>query len=310
MKKVLTIAVVILLLLVAGVYLLIPRQITDTHYVKFKSTPGAAERFLAQKDKWKAWWPGTVNADGSFSYNEYTYLQSVPPLPNMVNIDMSNKSDSVSGRITILPLSKDSVGLAWESITNTSNNPFQKIRVYNNTRGFNSQIRQVLDSFRLFLEKTENVYGLTVTQEKVTDTLLVTTKKISDKSPTTEEAYQLIGQLRNYVDAQGAQAVNPPMLYVSYTEDNRIQTMVAIPVNKVLPGTPSIVFKRMVPGKILVTEIKGGPYTVKQAFAQLELYAEDNKKVAPAIPFEMLMTDRIQEKDTTKWVTRIYYPTL
>jgi hypothetical protein len=64
----------------------------------------------------------------------------------------------------------------------------------------------------------------------------------------------------------------------------------------------------MIPGKILVTEVKGGNYTTGEALKQLDIYLDDNHLSSPAIPFESLVTDRSQETDTAKWVTKIYYP--
>jgi hypothetical protein len=40
----------------------------------------------------------------------------------------------------------------------------------------------------------------------------------------------------------------------------------------------------------------------------MQQYFADYKRVAMAIPFEYLVTDRETETDTTKWVTRIYAP--
>ena len=84
--------------------------------------------------------------------------------------------------------------------------------------------------------------------------------------------------------------------------------MVAIPVSKSIPTNNNFLFKRMVPGKILVTEVKGGTYTTGEALKQLEIYRSDNHLRSPAIPFESLVTDRSREPDTSKWVTKIYYP--
>ena len=63
-------------------------------------------------------------------------------------------------------------------------------------------------------------------------------------------------------------------------------------------------------GNILITEVKGGPEEIKKAYRQVELYISDFQRVAPAIPFESLVTDRRAEKDSTKWITRIYYPVM
>ena len=63
-------------------------------------------------------------------------------------------------------------------------------------------------------------------------------------------------------------------------------------------------------GNVLVTEIKGGTYTIKKSFDQLENYLTDAKRTSPAIPYEMMITDRSKETDTAKWVTRLYYPVM
>ena len=84
--------------------------------------------------------------------------------------------------------------------------------------------------------------------------------------------------------------------------------MVAIPINKVIPENEKFVSKRMVPGKILVAQVRGGTYTTAAALRKLEIYMDDNRLSSPAIPFESLLTNRIEEPDTTKWITKIYYP--
>jgi hypothetical protein len=97
------------------------------------------------------------------------------------------------------------------------------------------------------------------------------------------------------------------MLHIT-SDSGYFETMVAIPVNKVVPPKDNFLFKRMVPGKILVTEVTGGRYTTAHALKQLENYLEDNELQSPAIPFESLVTDRSRQPDTSKWVTKIYYP--
>ena len=64
----------------------------------------------------------------------------------------------------------------------------------------------------------------------------------------------------------------------------------------------------MLPGTALTTEVKGGPAAIRTAFLQLENYITDYQREAPLIPFESLVTDRLHEKDTSRWITRIYYP--
>jgi hypothetical protein len=66
----------------------------------------------------------------------------------------------------------------------------------------------------------------------------------------------------------------------------------------------------MVLGNILVAEVKGGVYTAEKAIEVLSVYANDKKRISPAIPYQSLVTDRMQVSDTSKWITRLFYPVI
>jgi hypothetical protein len=113
--------------------------------------------------------------------------------------------------------------------------------------------------------------------------------------------------LKEYISINGAKETNSPMLNVIRDSSNFI-TMIAIPLNKSIPENGKFIFKRMVPGNILVTEVTGGNFTITEALQQMKIYINDNHLQSPAIPFESLVTDRSKEPDSSKWITRIYYP--
>lgn len=168
----------------------------------------------------------------------------------------------------------------------------------------------IFNSLQSFLGKNENIYGFAINRTTVTDTLLMTTKVNLIHYPSTTEVYNLITRLKQYIFRQGAKETNYPMLHILKTDSNRYQTMVAIPVDTVIENNENFVFKRMVPGNILVAEVKGGSHKIENAFAEMETYVKDHALTPPAIPFELLITNRMNEPDTVKWITRIYYPIL
>ena len=54
---------------------------------------------------------------------------------------------------------------------------------------------------------------------------------------------------------------------------------------------------------------KGGISTVNEALNQMQLlFSGLRYKTSMAIPFQYIITDRITEPDTTKWITKIYAP--
>jgi hypothetical protein len=57
-----------------------------------------------------------------------------------------------------------------------------------------------------------------------------------------------------------------------------------------------------------MAEVKGGLFSVINGEEELTYYLSDYKKNSPAIPFQSLVTNRLLEIDTSKWVTKLYYP--
>jgi hypothetical protein len=102
-----------------------------------------------------------------------------------------------------------------------------------------------------------------------------------------------------------------PMLNVHTTDSINYLTRVAIPIDKRLPSVKNIEHKWMMGGgKILVAEVRGGPSSINNALRQMENYIHDYGRTVPAIPFQSLVTDRLNLPDTTKWITKIYYPVM
>ncbi len=83
--------------------------------------------------------------------------------------------------------------------------------------------------------------------------------------------------------------------------------MVGIPVNK-NPAGKSIVLKKMVPGKLLTGTVKGGTATINKAYLLIKRYITDRNLEEAALPFEVPITNRCAQRDTTKWITKICYP--
>ena len=121
----------------------------------------------------------------------------------------------------------------------------------------------------------------------------------------------MLDKLKNYSTKQGAKQSGHPMLNVYTVDSISFLVKVALPVNKKLKDEGSIKYKWMLGGgKILISDVTGETSKVDHAIKQLEYYLLDYNRVAPAIPFMSLITDRSKELDSTKWITRIYYPVM
>jgi hypothetical protein len=173
-------------------------------------------------------------------------------------------------------------------------------------------IQPVLDRLMNFASNTTNIYGYPIIRTTFTDTILAATKFSSNSYPPTDLIYNAIDQLKTRVKGEGAHEKDFPMLNVQQTDSNRFETMIAICVSKEIKNSGNIFVSRMVPMKdrFLRTEVTGGPGSIKNAHEAVRNYMEDRFLSAPAIPFEILVTDRRKEADTAKWKTIIFHPSM
>jgi effector-binding domain-containing protein len=310
MKKWAVGIVVLLTLSVIFLYVLIPRAINISHSTIINCTFNGAVRNIASKDNWHKWWPAShTETTDTFSYNKFSYHLGRTYIDN-IEVLIKGSDTSINSRITVIPAALDSVYLKWQCSLNTSSNPIVKIRDYLAARQLEENMEEILAELKSFLDKKENIYGINIQRAKVQDTVLMAKKVVFSAYPATKDVYGLIQDVKNYIQQQGGKETGYPMLNVQQVDSTHIETMVAIPINRELHNSNNFSFKRMVPGKILVAEVKGGEQRVREAVASLQNYVDDYKLKSPAIPFESLVTDRTKETDTSKWITKLYYPIL
>lgn len=315
MKKWFIILSLLLICVIAGIYIFIPDKLEISETASLDISSSLTYRTLSEEGKWTRWWPGEPSAENAMAnsqpvhfFHNGTRYTIVHKSINVVEIELLMKSDTISSTLLVIPLKKDSTVLFWRCALSSGSGPFAKVTRYQQAKKIKESFDLILDSVKSFLLKPQNRYNIFIDRNRVTDTLLVTNKIILDHYPSPGEVYSLVGNVKKYVSQNNAKETNYPMLHVMKTDSSQFKVMVAIPVNKALKDSETNVFKRMVPGNILVTTVTGGRHTIEKAFAELELYISDNKLTPPAIPFESLVTDRLNEPDTSKWVTRIYYP--
>lgn len=311
MKRWLLLVLVLIALLFISVYIFFPKEVTSSKIEKINCSINSVNRFILVKDNWPRWWPGTMSNDvssnkKSFNYKGINYSISAERY-NSIIVKATSNGLSAEGTILFVPLNLNTVQAEWVYSLKTNSNPLSRIHLYNETRKINKNEEDILQNMKAFLEDPEKVYGLKIGQEIVKDTILVTTKFSASEFPSTSKIYGIIDDLKSYISNNNAVETNFPMLHV-WQDSGLFHTTIAIPVDKQISGNSIYSTKRMVPGKILVAAVKGGPFTAGDAIRRLGIFMTDNQMSSPAIPFESLITNRMKEPDTSKWITKIYYP--
>ena len=265
----------------------------------------AASRHISNQAQWSSWWPGETPL--KYEGKLYTINQLAFDATNVI---ISDITDSISGLMKLYSLSTDTISIQWEFKKNASSNPIQRVKDYFFVKRTSQQFNQVITAMKEFMDSPRNLYGFEVQETTVPDTLMMAIKTVIDHYPNTDDVYKLVERLRDYIKRSQAVETNQPMLNILKIDSARYQYMVAIPVNKALPGEGEIEFKRMIPGNILVSEIRGGEATIDCAFKSFDNFITDYRRKSPAIPFQSLITNRQEVRDTSRWITKLYYPVL
>lgn len=299
MKKWIIALSILVVLSVISIYIFIPSNLSISAVKGFNCTASGSFRTLSDQGKWAKWFPSSLDT------NNYTINKL---LLNTLYITIHNENDTIKSIIQLLPFSPDSTIIQWKCDMPTSNNPFNRIQRYQKAVAIKNDMDEILNHLRSFVEKPENIYGFDIQRTTFTDTLLMATKTTLKNYPSTPETYQLINFLKTHIAQKNVSQTGAPLQNVTPLGNNKFQVMVALPVNKVLEDVQPFFFRRMIPGNFMKAEVKGGPQTIKEALRQMQLYFSEHGKTAMAIPFEYLVTDRLTEPDTSKWITRIYAP--
>lgn len=307
MRKKLLPAVIIILALVAVVIFFIPPVKSGNYQAMVTCNSDATMRIIINEKNWSDWWPGEKKSDSLYTYKNIVYrIDKI--LLNGFNATLFNGKDSAKADLQVAKTAMDSSTFIWSYVTVLSSNPFKKLVNYVSGDVFTDNIKSLTAALKNHFDKEENVYGMKITRETVKDSTLVSLKKQFDHYPTTEEVYRLIAEVKEYIKKKGGEESDYPMLNIHTEIPGSYDAMVGIPTKVPLPAEGDFLTKRLVLGFILTGEVTGGISRVRDAEEQMNRYMLDHQKLAPAIPFQSLITNRQEVKDSTKWVTRLYLP--
>ena len=304
MKKVLIGLILSIALLLAAVYLFIPRKIKIEAAIPLNAALPGVFRTLINDSYWNKWWPGET----PFAYNKQTYSIK-RRLFNVFDIDIYSDKDTINSQMELVLVNENTMTILWNAEQISSNDPFKRFIGHRHAKQTEKNMNAILQSLKTFLQKKENIYGLDIKEAFVKDSALISTRRQFDHYPNAQEVDSMIQSLKKYISQNNAIEKNSPMLNVFELGNSRYEAMTAIPVDKALPKTNEFAPKFLLKGgNILEAEIQGGTYTIEKGLKELENYRADYKFNTPAIPYQLLVTDRTKEPDTTKWITRLYYP--
>ncbi|HEY2727540.1 MAG TPA: hypothetical protein VGI61_10240 [Parafilimonas sp.] len=309
MKKLLLVLIIIIIVAIALVYALIPSTIVVSKIVYTNTKSASVLRCLHDDAKWHQWFPKNTNSANVLLYNNQQYKPGRNEYSS-IEVALQNNQTTYESIINVLPLNIDSSAIQWQLQLQAGNNPFKRFEQYQTAKKIKNNMADLLDSFKIFIADTKNIYGFPINYTTLSDTALVSIKTIAKQYPSTEIIYSMVDELRKYIAQQHANEHNYPMLNITKQQDSNYEVMVGIPTDIPLPGNNHIEPKRMImiKNKTLITEVTGDTSAIRKAFQATGNFMKDYELKPPVIPFQQLVTDRRKEKDSTKWITRIFTP--
>ena len=305
---------VLVVLCLVAVYAFIPANITISNTARTNTIQKNIADCLRDANSVKEWWPDAATAKSNtdhFTYENYTY-RLVQPFTDGAEIQLNKGEKNFRSRVFVIPHGRDSSWVEWQTAIVSGYNPVQRVAYWLEAKNIKNNVQPVLDSLVNFASNTANMYGYPIVRTTFTDTILAATRFSTNTYPTTDLIYNAIDQLKTRIKEDGAEEKDFPMLNVIQTDSNRFETMIAICISKEIKNSGNIFVSRMVPMKnrFLRTEVTGGPVSIRKGHDAVKNYMEDRFLSAPAIPFEILVTDRREQTDTSKWKTIIFHPSM
>lgn len=310
MKKTFFIVFTAILIIIAVVFILLPEKPVIAQDLSIDTSDVIAAKFLTTKTGWDKWWPGNKIGDTQYGFQD-TKIMIDKMTNGSTHLKLQKDNLTFSGEISYFADAEGSIKFKWDAVDETNTRFLSRLTNFFKTRKAENQAAEILLSLKHFLEDERNAYGYKIYLNHAKDTVLLVSACTYPAYPSLQVVYNTVETLKQQADSQGVKQTNFPMLNVTQTDEHEYQVNVALPINKrIIPFQKTSINNIPGGGNLLVADVRGGQNTVNSALAQMKIYMKDHRLVSPAMPFQSLITNRLAQKDTSKWITKIYYPIL
>jgi hypothetical protein len=297
MRKIIGSVLVILLLSLAAIYLLIPNQLVIKGSQMVYQPSSGLIRGMMQTSKWSEWMPKEIDlkATSSLVATIQTELnQDGIKVPVEFSIENGENKNSIIGFET--------------SMDNSHWSPIARVQYFIFAKAIQNKLDKVLIAASNYYNYSKGVYGFDIVETKVKDSSYVAIDQTLTDTPSLVKVYEMVDQLTAYINTQNGKAIGDPMVNITRADANEIYIQVAIPIERDIPVNGAFSIKKMVLGNLLSVKVQGDQAKVNEAFEATKQYINDKQKYSPAIPFVIYNTNRLLEKDSSRWISTINYP--
>lgn len=302
-KTVFKVFLLFFLIAVAAIYFFIPSSIRVSKQTRIKGFDDNLYFLLSDSSKWKGWIREVPNSGYSYNVKRSLYPR--------VFVEAVYEDHKIPVEIVLFSNGRsDSSNLYWQCELGSGFTPWERIQRYKEAVKFKKAFSNVIERFSDYAGKTENTYGISIIESKITDTLVATLSMVEIKLPPYSTICSMISKLREQISNEKLQITDSAMVSRPFDEEGKFTIMVGFPITKMPGRNSNVLIKKMIPGKLLSGTIQGGPVSINNGYIQMKKYITDRYLEEVALPYEVFVTNRCNEKDTAKWKTKICYPVL
>lgn len=297
MRKIIGLVLAVLILSLAAVYLLIPNQLVIKGSEMVYQPAPSVIRVMMETSKWSEWMPKDID------------LKATSSLVATIQTDLYLDGINVPVEFTIENGENKNSVIAFEtSMDNRQWSPFARVQYFIFAKTIQNKLDKVLTAASNYYNYNKGVYGFDIVETKVKDSSYLAIDQTLTDTPSLVQIYQMVNQLTAFINTHKGKAIGDPMVNITRVDANEVYLQVAIPLEKDILVNGEFSIKKMVLGNLISVKVQGDQAKVNEAFEATKQYINDKQKYSPAIPFVIYNTNRLLEKDATKWKSTINYP--
>jgi len=160
-------------------------------------------------------------------------------------------------------------------------------------------------------EICENMPSIEKTKIEITDFPGQLYIGIKDKCPISEIGIKMgefYGELMGFVQKTGIQMTKPPFSVYFSEPTDVIEFAACIPIEDEIKTEGRIIVGKIKKGKMAVAKHFGNYNQLPLTYQSITNWIMENNKTIVGPLWEEYITDPMVEKDTSKWLTKVYFP--
>jgi len=318
------ILIIIILFLVIGIFL--PSKVVVEESITINQKPNVVFKQvnkLKNRDVWSAYkefdtasiitfegpdlgvgakyiWTGGIKGDGSL-----TIIESVPYSKIRSSFDFSEKGGAEE--IWTFEEAGDGAKVTWQTTIIDLQYPFGRWAAL----FINGMMKPIQ---KKGLENLQNVCEAIIFYPEITEEYFEGQNTLAIKDSAFMQDIQqkfgeLYGELMGYIMRYSFQIEGQPYAkYYSWEPGKMVVLEAGFPVAKEYKGKGRIMATELAPGNV-VTATHYGTYSASElTYVAIDEYIIEFNKLINGFPWEVYITDPSNEPDSSKWVTKIYFP--